>query len=335
MPIETLLLWTALAGPAAAQSIEITLDEQAVRDAGMNPDELQDEIEGSVSGDLKLADQTAFLQQMARAVLISTKGMGVDYASNPQHFLLGGSVGTGVNSAGARFGRGDDGLPLGGFAFQASLMGGLNLGAFGKPDGFFRRVVIYVDGMYADTKLDPFTGKATHLGAHLQLQLIRPGEGGGAVEWGGLAVTSGYEWARYEMSLEQGLPIDVADGTTWDATGSMVLSADAESIPVEISTNLRILVVSVYAGAGADVNLGARGDSEFRLDGPVEFSAQGVDRTLGTVVVSHQDEGVVEGVVPRGFVGAQAELFMVKLYGQLNVGLDDSFGGHVGARLVF
>jgi len=172
--LALLVLLSFGSGSAHAQQLVITIDKSKASQYGLDPSTLQDSLNSQIGNDLKLADQEAFLQEMSVANALVTKGMGVDYASNPQRFVLGGGVGTAVSDAGVRFNRGADTLPLGGFAFQAAIMGGLNLGAFSDNDSFLRRFMIYGDGLVANTKLDPFLASATNLGAHVQLKLIRP-----------------------------------------------------------------------------------------------------------------------------------------------------------------
>lgn len=330
-------LCAGLLAPAAAHAqatVVIDIDDYQAQQLGIDADQLEADLNAAIEQDLKLEDQSAFLSQMARAALMAGKGMGVDYASNPQRFVLGGSVGSAVNAAGARFGRGDDGLPKGGFAFQAAAMAGLNLGAFTDNDkSALRRFVVYVNGMSANTQLDPFKASFYNVGAHLQIKVIGAAGEGKTAEWGGLDLTSGYEIGGYKLHLEQPIPIE-ADPVTWDAEGNLSIGTDSASVPVELSTNLRILVATVYLGGAYDYNTNGYAKTEAGLIGPIlanvgEESEQSVGRAEVTIVQSGAD---VQSY-GRLFAGAQVELFLVKVYGHLNVGFDDSFGGHLGLRL--
>lgn len=331
-----LLALTAAATPARAQqaTIVVNINEDVAEALGLDPDQLESELSGAMTQDLKLEGQEEFLTQMARAALMAGKGMGVDYASNPQRFILGGSVGTAVDGAGARFGRGDDGLPLGGFAFQGSIMAGLNLGAFSEENSALRRFVIYANGLVADTRLEPFDADFVNLGAHLQIKIIGAAGEGDAVEWGGLDLTGGYEYAGYKLRLEQPLPIDTGV-VTWDADGGLSIGTNSTSVPIELSTNLRILVATVFVGAAYDYNMPSFAQTELSLIGPIVANeGQTNGQNVGNASVTLTTTGATVPSGGRIFAGAQLEVFMIKAYGQVNVGLDDTFGGHVGVRIV-
>ncbi len=320
------------ARPALAQEISFDINDDIAAKLGLDPAAVESELQANATDSLRLDEVTDFLGQMAQANQMATKGMGVDYASNPQRFVVGGSLGTAVNAHGVSFQRGSDNLPTGGFAFQAAVMGGLNLGAFTDNDkSALRRFIVYVHGMAAETALDPFKASFTNYGANLQIQLIGVAGGSGKpVEWGGLALTGGYESSRYKLTLASPIPITTPD-VRWDADGALSISTDAAAIPVELSTNVRILVATVYGGVAYDTNLTATSALSAELVGPV--SSVALDQDIGTGLIKYQASGAHADNAMRAFVGAQGNIFLVKVYGQLNVALDNSFGGHVGLRV--
>ena len=120
--------WTAVsllwAGTAGAQQLDITVDEQAAAALGIDVAALEQQLNAEAATAFNLADPTTFMDSMANAASISSKGMGVDYASNFDTFVVGGSLGSSVHSSGFRFGRSDEALPPGGFAFMVSAMAG-------------------------------------------------------------------------------------------------------------------------------------------------------------------------------------------------------------------
>ena len=115
-------------GAAMAQQVTVTVDPEVAQQVGIDPTEVQQQVSERISGAFRLPDQTEFLRQMADANAMASKGMGVDYATNPQRFVVGASFGSAVNGVGATFLRGTDTLPEGGFSVQLSAMGALNLG---------------------------------------------------------------------------------------------------------------------------------------------------------------------------------------------------------------
>ena len=191
-------LFAALPTAAAAQELQIEFDRAAAQDAGVDPDEAEAQLRASADTTLKVADQQAFLEQMAHATALSTRGMGVDYASNPQKFVFGMSFGSAVSGAGAQFARGGVDLPEGGFAGGLSAMAGINLGVGAEEDSFARRLRLYANGFYARPSYAPFRGTVVNFGGHLQVQLLRHRDGD-ATAHGPLAYLSSRNTAQVRM----------------------------------------------------------------------------------------------------------------------------------------
>ena len=308
---------------AAAQDLQIVITDpntdRAVVEQALGP---------TVTDQLKLEDQTAFLEQMAAATALSARGLGVDYASSPQKFVVGGGVGSALNGSGAGFGYGDGLLPQGGFAFQAAVMAGFNLGAFLPDDHALRRFVIYGHGMGAGGGREPFSARAVNGGGHVQVQLLKVRDSGSA-GWGGIALTTGFDHTAYTLELEQAVPIETTE-TTWSADGAYEVRAVTNSIPLELSTNMRAGFFTVFGGGGVDFLVSGTGESDIDLSGDLTNPA---GQTIGQALVSWSDATDVSGVTPRAFGGIQLNIFMVKLYGQLNIAMPEGFGGHFGARV--
>ena len=332
LSMTALAAW-ALIGAAQAQEIQIQIDQSVADQHGIDSDQVSSEISSTIDGQLNITEQLTFLDAMANAAALSTRGMGVDYASNPKRAVFGMSVGSAVNAAGVTFSRGEQELPEdGGFSFQLSAMAGINLG-MGREDAALSRVRLYANGMVMDTGGDIFDAKLLNYGAHLQVQLIKDRQGAG-LEWGGLALTTGYQAAGYTLELKRELPVTTefsGQSIDWDATGTYTISSTTDSIPIELSTNLRVLIFTVYGGGGIDWNQGSA-SSSIGLSGPLEIGSG--SQQLGTAAVTLSEEGLPDNVVPRIFVGTQANIALVKVYGHINVGLNSSFGGHTGLRFV-
>lgn len=326
-------MWVTLVAAAMGQTFTVSFDEQAASSLGLDQadlDEIEADIEAAAEGNLKLGSQAEFLSQMAAANAMSTKGMGVDYASNPQRFVVGGGFGPSVNGAGVTFKRGDATLPTGGYALQLSGLAGINLGIAAPDDSPLRRFMVYANGLVLKGQAGVFDADMANLGAHLQIKLIRPPHRG-PVEWGGLDLTSGFETSRYRLELAQSIPIP-ADPVTWDATGRMDITASSRSVPIELSTNLRVLVATVYLGGAIDMRLGSTASTDLEITGPLSAEYNGQSGDIGTVTAQLNETGSAGSYVPRLFGGAQVNVAFFKVYGHLNVGLDHSFGGHIGAR---
>lgn len=321
---------TALAVEA---TVDITLPDEA-QQAGLDEAQLEAELAGAIGDQLHVVDVGGYMDQMADANVLSAKGMGVDYGSDMQRFAFGGAFGTAVNGAGAAIDGGTaTGLPETGFALQVGLMAGLNLGAFSDKDSALRRFKLYVNGMSAETDRSPFSATFLNYGGHVQIKVIKGGDKTDGVRWGGLDFTGGYEYSSYTLALKETMPVST-EGMTWDATGTYSLSAEAQSIPVELSSNLHIFVVTVYGGVGFDYNLGGGASTSIGVGGPITLAYSGQSAEVGSATLTLEESGEVSPWAARGFVGAQADIFFVKVYGQVNVTLDESVGGHVGVRVV-
>jgi len=330
--LGTALLWT-VSGTAAAQEWRINIQEDGAEALGLDPAALENELETAFSDELKVIDQTAFLEDMAAASVMSAKGMGADYATNPQRLVLGYSVGSAATGAGFTFGRGDQALPTSGFAFQMAALVGVNLGVLGDEESQLRRLTLYANGMVADTKPAPFEATTYHVAAHGQIKLIRPGgeNQGGPIEWGGLDFTSGIEITSSRLTLVSGFPLNY-DQIRWDAVGSYEVETNATSIPLELSTNVRILVLTVFAGGAFDLTQSATADSTISLAGALR-STGAVQTDIGSAQLTLSDTGSAGAYTPRAFAGAQLNIVMFKVYGHLNAAMDGTVGGHVGLRM--
>lgn len=327
-----LLLLVSLAR-AADVTVEVTLPAEA-QQAGLDADALETELARTIGDQLRVVDLGAYMDQMADANVLSAKGMGVDYGSDMQRFAFGGAFGSAVNGAGAALDGGTArGLPETGFALQIGAMAGVNLGALAGKDNALRRFKLYVNGMRARTDRAPFSATFLNYGAHAQVKVVKGGDKTDGVRWGGLDLTGGYEYSSYTLELREGMPI-TSDPLSWDATGTYTLSAAATSVPVELSTNLHVFVATVYGGLGYDQNLSGGASSTIGVSGPVTLTYQGRTEQVGSASVQVRQDGTVSPSTVRAFVGAQADVVFVKVYGQLNVTADRSFGGHVGVRAV-
>lgn len=313
-------------------NVDITLPPEA-QQAGLNEADLEKALTDAIGSQLHTVDMKPYMDQMANANILSAKGLGVDYASDMQRFAVGGGFGTAVNGAGFAFTAGDSALPEAGFALQIGAMAGLNLGAFSDKDSALRRFKIYVNGMMADTRRDPFRASFLNYGGHLQVKLIKGGDKTDGVRWGGFDLTTGYEFSSYTLTLDDDLPVET-DNISWDANGHVTILARSQSVPLELSTNLHIFVVTAFLGVGADYNVSGVADAEIGVDGPITVSYDGKTADVGSASVTLDEMGTAAAFTPRAFAGAQVDIFFVKVYGQLNVTLDESVGGHVGLRVV-
>jgi hypothetical protein len=336
--VGALGMWLGVAAPVQALAQDLTLDVDPDKASllGIDVASMEKELETQAGEALNLADPQTFVDSMANAGAIASKGMGVDYASNMKAFVIGGGFGSSVHSSGFRFSRSGDPLPPGGFAFMISVMAGVNLGVLdGGADTFLDRIRIYANGMSVQVPNDrEFGGSMYNVGVHGQLKIV-PEAGNKLTEWGGLDLTAGWERSQYALQLTRALPITAPlDGPeiTWTADGVYDITATTDSIPLEVSTNMRVAIVTVFAGGGVDINT-STSTSAASLSGPLDATYQGQSERLGTATLTVGYDGVGDAIVPRAFGGVQVGLSLLKIYGHLNAGLNGTVGGHLGARV--
>jgi hypothetical protein len=332
------LVLVCFLGVGQARAANFDFDDDAFKAAGLDPQAVESELGAKIDSNLLPGEQPKLLSGMANATAISARGMGVDYGLDVEKLVAGVGLGSGIAYSGSLLGRGDDQVvPSGGFATQLSVMAGICPGGFVPGDGFFDRVRIFVHWMTFDMPSQHIlSGSLQNVGGNLQLQLVRRADFKVGA-WNGLALTGGYDATLFRLRLESDLPIDTTvDGTEigWDATGSYEIDATAGSIPLEVSTALRVLAITVFAGAGYDF-VTASADRTAALEGPVEAERSGERASLGTATVSLEGEAEGDRQLFRGFGGVEVRIFVVELYGQLNVADNDTVGGHLGVRFAW
>jgi hypothetical protein len=324
-------------GSGWAQSVEFDIDDDRAAEAGIDAAAVEGGLGTAIDTGLNLVDPTKMLEHYANAGAMAMKGMGVDYATNPKAFSVGGVLGSSVSGVPLGFGRGGGDLPPGGYAFMASLYGGVNLGMFtsGDDEGLLDRITLYANGMaFRPPANRVFRGSMYNFGVHAQAKLVGP-VNAKVVEWGGLDLTTGYERSFYRLQLSQALPLRQSvngNPVTWTATGDYEIATGSGSVPLELSTNLRVLLLTAYAGGAVDVAF-ASAASTASLSGPVEATVAGQPTALGDVGVTLDSEGSADPLFGRAFFGAQANLSLLKLFGHLNLGSNRTWGGFVGFRV--
>jgi hypothetical protein len=323
---------------AAQTTVDFQVDDARAQLFGVDPTAAEQELSQTLTEALQLADPSRFMVSMAEAASIAGKGMGVDYASNPSKFVFGMSLGTGANANGLVLDRDPQSLPAGGFSAQTSAMVGVNLGllagtASDEGMAIWDRFTVSAHGMsfkspFADRG---FRGFMTNYGGHVTIKVIGKGESG-VWDWGGLDVTTGYEHATYRLDFTGNTPFSAGDDLTWDATGRYVLTSNADSIPFELSSNIRVSVITLFAGAGLDLNVAETlGDGS--ITGPIRFQTNSGPEEIGTGTITNVASGEAEPFAIRGFGGIQLNILPLKLYAGIQGSSRASASLQAGIRL--
>ena len=323
-----------------AQVTEVTLvpgpDSSAILAAtGMTDQQLQDVVKAELNRLFQMSNAAGFLQRFGDAQSFTSKGLGVDYASEATYVEVGGA---------ASFALGMDksyqpgnALPVQvqSVGMNASLMAGVSLMPFGIP------VMLFGNGMYVPTqRYGDMSGSLDNWGIHAQLRLFGPSRKtssrGMLVRWGGIAITTGYDYSHMSLRLNRdirsnfSIPNSVTQGVNVDVTGSAsgtaVFGVDmtTKSIPLEITTSVRLLtLLTAYGGMGFDFNVGGTSVMNLDIDARLLGHASTVPGALLDMGSAHV-HATIPPVGPsaakiRGIMGLQVNLFMVRLFTQVNI----------------
>ncbi|MCK6551050.1 hypothetical protein L6R52_34755 [Myxococcota bacterium] len=333
---------TGLAAPAHAQTVRITLGPDAAaiaRELMIDTAALEGLVRDQVRGLFGLADTAGFLRLASNAQSLANKGLAVDYTSTFDRFVVGAGLDVAVAVGDsdlqtlrtAASGELERAVPVAA-GVQLSLMAGMKL-----SDRWFA----YVSGLAYPLSVDGFDGSGYNAGAHLQFRFGQPVGSKVLLQWGGLVATAGFELSQAKYTLVETLdaPAPLSADVVMDTSsiGRLELVTRAMTVPVELTTSLRILyVLSIYGGVGADLQLGS-GTTALGLDSTLTARISGGEELqLGTARVEFTGEGKPDRLSLRVLGGASANIGPLHVFTQLNVLTQDlTMGLAVGLRLGF
>ena len=343
-----------------AQPVQLQLNSNAQTDLflqaiGMSQPDLEAFLNSKMNELFQTTNAVGFVRNFGDAQNFTSKGMGVDYASEATYFEVGGSASFALGMDRTYQPGNSQGFPIQGVGLNASLMGGLSLGFLGVP------VMVFGNWMKVPTQdYGEMSGSLDNWGVHVQARLFGPSRSASAfkmvVRWGGIAITTGLDYSHMSLGLKQGISsnFSIPNTTglvnlagTMGATGAVdskaVFNVDmtTKSIPLEITTSLRLMsVFTAYGGLGFDWQVG--GGSTMNVDVNAELfgSAPGLTgkTDLGSATVSASAHADPSSAKIRGILGAQVSLFdTVRLFTQLNIANTNPTMASlaVGARLAY
>lgn len=304
------------------------------------------ELERRVNADLPDADQSTYLKGMSNASVFSLKAGGVDYANDIDVFIVGLSVGAGVDVGDNSFSdlrSGDiDGNQLRGIGLAPTLMVGVNLGMFNLSKWrYFDPNNIKLMANFFTYDLGGFSddleGRTNNIGLHARYRIypakdILPAR---MFRWGGVDVTTGFEYNSLKLQYNQKFDEDYEEsGFTAEIDGVVTAGADIStfSIPVTVSTSAQLAyILTLYTGLGVDINFGSA-DSIARVDADIE----GTGSIQGRGRLNLGESDGPSTLLSRGFFGFQINLAMLKLYAQLDRSFnEDLYAVNGGIRLTW
>jgi hypothetical protein len=295
---------------------------------GMSTDQLVQQLTTQVNGLFQTANVNGFLKDFQNAQSFSSKGLGVDYASEATLVEAGAtlSFASNVDKAYKPSGSYTD-PPISGGGANFSLMGGVGLGLIGLDP-----LMVFGNWFKGSASLGQLDGSYQNWGLHGQLRLLGPSRKmsavGMLVRWGGIAITSGADYSHLSLSAKKPITstMSVVPGApvTVTSTGDLTFSVDQTtwSVPLEVTTSLRLLsMVTVYGGFGLDWQLGGGSSLNIGMNANLAGKYNGATyNNLGTATISATGKVDPSPARLREIVGVQLGILdTIRLFLQVNV----------------
>jgi hypothetical protein len=331
-----LVIWSHNARAQEVTITNLTLSPEFVQATGMGSQEaVQAFIQQKIGEVFQTADAPGFLRKLGDSQSFTSKGIGVDYASEATYFEVGGAVNFAMGVDRTYQPSNVEGFPIQGVGLNASAMAGLSLEFLGLP------VMIFGNYMKVPTmNYGSMSGSLDNWGVHAQLRLFGPSHKNSAfnmlLRWGGIAITTGIDSSHMALGLHKNIKSNFAFpgapqtalGVTATADNQAKFNLDmtTRSIPLEVTTSLRLLTfVTAYGGLGFDWQLG--GASKMDLAINAAMTGRFVDPNTQTTVSQNLGNATVTAKVSadpspariRGIVGAQFNLFLLRVFTQVNM----------------
>ncbi|HEY1814354.1 MAG TPA: hypothetical protein VGG74_18510 [Kofleriaceae bacterium] len=333
--LVVMVMLPAVVHAQATVTVNLSPQGQALAtQLGTTPADLAAKIQSQVESAYDIGNLPGFIRSFADATTFAQRGLGVDYMSLPNSFVLG---------VGAQVALATDGdlnpsqSTTAGFAANVSVMLGVNLGKWDHP-----RWTLYANGFYENGSTDRLNGSIITAGGHVQYRLVDPQRDKGVeaaiLRWAGIDITTGVEYTRWVFGANDTITNDytVAAGTgstdlTVSSTGQFDLKSNALTIPIELTTGFRILeVVSIYGGIGFDFTEG-KADLDANLNGTMKTSD---GTSVGTVTIVGGGNNTASPGNFYGLAGVQLNIWALKIFSQVNASPEPAASIAFGIRLV-
>jgi hypothetical protein len=302
---------------------------------GYTPEQLTALIQSQVDNLFQVGNVTHFLQSFQNAQAFSSKGLGVDYASETTLVEAGATFSLVSNLDKAYVPSGAySNPPISGGGMNFSLMGGIGLGLIGLDP-----IMIFGNWFKGSASLGSLDGSYHNWGVHGQLRLLGPSRKSSVAKfvarWGGIAITSGADYSRMTLSASKPIqstftlpaaqPGAPQGSVSVQNTGTITFSLQQTTwtVPLEVTTSLRLLsLITLYGGIGLDFQLG--GGSDMNVDMQNASLSGRIPGTTGTTNLGSASISVSQHVSPsparlREIFGLQLAPFdLVRLFVQVN-----------------
>ncbi len=316
-------------------------------------------VENEINKDLPSAPPKRLMEGMADSSVAAGKGIGSDYASDMDVFLIGAGMGLGADLEKDKTTDSD----LSGVGVAPGLIVGMNLSWMDSKSFLGMdtdRLNIYFNFMKynyehtlndkpnekSEAELDMFT-----LGTHFRYDWIK-GNGSKWLGWGGVKFHFGYEYNKTDLTFSSQIneTVNQTAGTGENINGIISgnprakIAVNTHSIPLELSTDVRFLYfLSLYTGLGVDYNWGqAKGSGNINGNNSPVNCTGGTCTGAGNPTIQVKPEanidatGKVTAFTPRAFVGLQVNIPFVRIFVQADKVLgNEVVGATAGLRFVY
>ena len=302
-------------GVAHADSrVTITLNQagQDLADQiGASVPELIANAQSKIDDLFELQGLPHLLHSFANTGAFANHGLGVDYQPDPDDLMFGFVAGSAIASD-ARL---SSDHVLSATVINYGVVADANLGRWHHP-----RWTVSANGSYAATTIHGLTGHLLSAGGHVQYKAL-PQVVRGQFRWTGLDVTTGLEYARWEIALSSTLDTNISvtgtnDHATVDmmSTGTLTVLAETTAVPVEVTTGIRLFnVLGLYAGGGFTLT-GGTSTVTAMLDSLLTINADNLP--IGTATISASGSDGPSTATVHALAGLQIHTPHVRIFVQ-------------------
>ena len=305
--------------PAAARadsSVTVTLNDlgrQLAAQYGQSEQQLIAKVQASIEDIYQTQHIGSLLRAFADTAAFAGRGLGADYQTDPGGLTIGIAA-TGALSSDVSLSSSSH--VIGGAVVNFGAVAGESLARWGLP-----RWTLFASGSYEATTIHGLAGTLWTGGTAAQVQVLEPGAPA-SVRWTGVAVTGGLQVARWTISETQPIQINFhVTGTSGQkktvdlvSTGTLAVKASTYTIPIEVTTGVRLLdVLALYGGGGVDLTLG---DSsiEAQLAGDLTINAD--HEPIGTAVITATGTGGPDTFSVHALAGLELHTRHVHVFAQ-------------------
>jgi hypothetical protein len=301
------LAWpTSAHADSTSSSVTVTLNargQQFATQYGLSEQRLTMLTEQGISDIYQTQHLGQLLRAFANTGAFADRGLGADYQADPDTWMLG-VVATGALASDVSLGSSSH--VVYGAVVNIGGVVGTSLARWGAP-----RWQAFASGSYEDTTIKSMHGSLITGGAHAQYKLIA-GSAPAVVRWTGLDVTGGIEISRWDVGEAKPIKINfkvynatMTDSNTVDliSNGTLSVTARTYSVPIEVTTGVRLLgVLAIYGGGGIALTTGSSAINA-RLSGTMTINND--MEPIGTAVITGTGTSGPDAVSVHALAGVE------------------------------